>query len=230
MKKLLLLFLSILCLPAFSQPLNLSDWKQPLIEKSVSNEVYTSILNCEKKTPYYVFYNLYPKDLTGSGDRNRSRWATTVPPDIATICGADYAVDKDYKGYIGIYDRGHLAPAGNFKSGQKRTDLTFSFANAAPQDSNLNKGKWSKLEDITERGSAKKYNGVTVITGVIQSKDKYIKNNIGVPDYYYKIILWLDNNGQVNKEVYLARNIKGAIPQQVDIKYLENLSGMDFGL
>lgn len=123
-----------------------------------------------------------------------------------------------------------MAPAGNFKSNQKRTDLTFSFANAAPQDSNLNKGKWSKLEDITERGSAKKYNGVTVITGVIQSKDKYIKNNIGVPDYYYKIILWLDNNGQVNKEVYLARNIKGAIPQQVDIKYLENLSGMDFGL
>jgi endonuclease G, mitochondrial len=152
-----------------------------------------------------------------------------VPADIAAICGSDYAVDKNYDGYKGIYDRGHLAPAGNFKSTQKRTDLTFSFANAAPQNSNFNQTGWRILEEKTERGNAKKYNGITVITGVIQSKDKYIKNNIGVPDYYYKIILWLDNSGQINKEVYLAQNIKGAVPKPFDIKYLENLSGMDFG-
>lgn len=63
MKKILLLFLSVLCLPAFSQPLNLCDWKQPLIKKSVSNEVYTSVLNCEKKTPYYVFIIYLQKTL-----------------------------------------------------------------------------------------------------------------------------------------------------------------------
>lgn len=69
MKKILLLFLGIICLPVFSQPLNLSDWKQPLMDKSVNNQAYTSILNCEKKTPYYVFYNLLPNNFTSNKER-----------------------------------------------------------------------------------------------------------------------------------------------------------------
>lgn len=228
MKKILLLFLSILCLPVFSQPLCLNDWQRPFIEKLVSNLAYTSILNCEKKTPYYVFYNLLPNNFTSNKERPNA-WASVVPADIEKVCGANYATTKDYDGYLNIYDRGHLAPDADFNSNKNLEILTYSFANAAPQNYSLNRGQWLKLEKYTRSVSANN-NGITVITGVIQSKDKYIKNNVGVPDYYYKILLWVDNSGQINKQAFLARNIKGAVPQQVDIKYLENLSGMDFGL
>ncbi len=120
-----------------------------------------------------------------------------------------------------------MAPAGNFNSCQVKKNLSFSFANAAPQNKKLNKSEWKKIEEI-ERNSATAHNGITVITGVIQSQNNYIGNRVGVPDYYYKIILWKDGS-QINKIAYLARNID-TVPEQVDIKYLEHLSGMSFGL
>lgn len=224
MKKILLIFLSIICLPVFSQPLNLTDWQRPYMDKSVSNQAYTSVLNCEKKTPYYVFYNLFPNDFIGNAVR-ATKWPSYVPQDIQKICGANYATTKDY--LKSGYDRGHLAPAANFNSCQTKKYLTFSFANAAPQNKKLNEAEWKKIEEI-ERNSATTNNGITVITGVIQSQNNYIGNNVGVPDYYYKIILWKDEI-QINNVAYLARNVD-SVPEKVDIKYLENLSGINFGL
>lgn len=189
-----------------------------------ANQAYTSVLNCEKKTPYYVFYNLLPSDFIGNAAR-ATKWPSRVPSDIQRICGANYATTNDYTN--SGYDRGHLAPAANFNSSQAKKYLTFSFANAAPQNKKLNEAEWKKIEEI-ERNWATINKGITVITGVIQSQKNYIGNKVEIPDYYYKIILWKEGK-QIHTVAYLARNID-TVPEKIDIKYLEHLSGMNFGL
>lgn len=227
MKKIISTILLLISMPVYAQPLNLSDWKQPMINQSVQYNNYTSVLNCGKKTPYYVFYNLYQSDFGSDNSRRKEKWSGSVPTEIKLICGASYATKKDYT--KSGYDKGHLAPAGDFASNQYNENSTFSFANAAPQNKTLNRGEWEKLERF-ERDSAINHAGITVITGVIQSQNNYIGNNVGVPNYYYKIILWKDN-GEIKYNAYLAQNINcnAEIPQ-VNIKFLENKADFDFGL
>ena len=208
-----------------ADPILLSDWHQPYSENEVLFDNYTSVLNCAKKTPYYVFYDLYPSDFLQGDSKRKNKWPDYVPQNIKNICGSDYAVSKDYSN--SGYDRGHLAPASDFKSIQRKENATFSFANAAPQNKISNRTFWADLEKY-ERKLAIQHNGITVITGVIQSNNKYIGNNVGVPDYFYKIILWKDN-GEIKYTAFLAQNIE-SVPEKIHIEELKKLSGLDFYL
>ena len=225
MKKLFVFLLLLLNLHVNAQPLSLNDWNHPYITKSVRYSNYTAVLNCQKKIPYYVFYNLYQSNFEPAGAKRKNKWKNYVPEEIKAVCGGDYATTRDY--VKSGWDRGHLAPAGDFKANQFNENSTFSFANAAPQNRSLNRGHWDKLENF-ERQSAIQHNGITVITGVIASKENYIGHGVGVPDYFWKIILWKEPSGKINNLAFLASNVP-SIPQQVNIKYLEHLSGFDFG-
>jgi len=227
MKKQLITLLLLISIQVWAEPLTLTDWKQPLINKSVKYVNYTSILNCEKKTPFYVFYNLYESDFEPDKTTRKDRWSSTVSEKIKLICGKNFATIKDYR--KSGYDRGHLSPAADWKANQNKMNQTFSFANAAPQDHILNSQAWKYLEK-NERQLAIEHQGITVITGVIQSKNKYIGRNVGVPDYFYKIILWKEN-GKVKYIAYLSLNDHNNpdIPQ-VDAKLIESKAGVDFGL
>lgn len=131
MIKILLLFLSMLSLPVFSQPLNLTDWQRPYMDKSVSNQAYTSVLNCEKKTPYYVFYNLFPNDFIGNAVR-ATKWPSYVPQDIQRVCGANYATTKDY--LKSGYDRGTRLRLLIFNSCQIKKNLSFSICECSTSE------------------------------------------------------------------------------------------------
>jgi endonuclease G len=209
-------------LPVFAQPVKLSDWSQPYIDKSINNITYTSVLNCNKKTPYYVFYDLYPNDFSDNTAKRKNIWPSRVPNNIKLVCG-DYAITKDYA--KSGYDRGHLAPVSDFDSSQDKENSTFSFANAAPQNKTLNRGEWEQLERY-ERDLAIRHNGITVITGIIQSQNKYIGDHVGVPDYFYKMFLWKEN-GKVQTQTFIAPNTKSK-PQQIDITTLERQAGLSF--
>lgn len=110
---------------------------------------------------------------------------------------------------------------------------TYSFANAAPQEQRFNGGLWKAIENI-ERKLAEEQSGITVITGVIHTgSTDTIKNNISVPVYFYKIVLWKDESGNIHNLAWLAENDKpdkGLKPDAmlVDINTIENISGLDF--
>lgn len=228
------IFTIIFCLLLSSSvralPLNLDEFKQPDSEKAVSFTKYTSILNCEAKTPSYVYYNLMPKDF--AGDKKRKEWwDKDLPKDIKAVCGEDYAINANYK-HAG-YSKGHLDPSDNYDSSIKNMKETFSFANVAPQEQKFNGGLWKQIEN-KERDLSVEQGGVTVITGVVHtgSTDK-IKNDISVPVYFYKIILWKDKAGNIHNISWLAKNDKpdkGLKPNdvEVDIETIENISGLDF--
>lgn len=218
-------FLILNCSIAISEPLKLSEWKQPYLGNEIFFHNYTSVLNCNKKTPYYVYYNLDTHNFSPAVAKRVNRWPNTISVEINNICGYNYATSKDYSN--SGYDRGHLAPAVNFKASQQGEDETFSFANAAPQNPVLNRKYWAQTEKY-ERKMAIEHNGVTIITGIIQSKNKYIKNKVGVPDYFYKIILWKEN-ATIKNIAFIAQNNSNSYPKEINIKDLESLSGLNFG-
>ena len=59
-------------------------------------------------------------------------------------------------------------------------------SNIVSQKSQLNRRYWVKVEKFT-RYLAVKYKQVEVVTGVCDNKG-YIKNKVGIPVYWYKII------------------------------------------
>jgi len=228
-KVVLKLFISInICIFSYlntlADPIALSDWQQPYAENAVFFSNYTSVLNCTKKTPYYVFYDLTLNDFSQNASDRKDKWPYNVPSNIRNICGNNYATSKDYT--RSGFDRGHLAPASDFRSFQNKENETFSFANAAPQNKILNRTTWEQLEKY-ERKLAVEHNGITVITGVIQSNNNYIGNYVGVPDYFYKIIFWKENS-ETKNVAFIAPNT-ASTPKEIDIKELESLAGLNFG-
>jgi len=59
-------------------------------------------------------------------------------------------------------------------------------SNIAPQKPQLNRRYWVKVEKFT-RYLAVKYKKIEVVTGVCGNKG-YIRNKVGIPAYWYKVI------------------------------------------
>lgn len=94
------------------------------------------------------------------------------------------------------YDRGHLAPAADFKGDANAMKESFLTSNVAPQDPQLNRGLWSRLEDST-RDCAKKVGGLYVLTGVTHpSRLKKLRRKSGkahewvaIPNSFWKLVV-----------------------------------------
>lgn len=87
------------------------------------------------------------------------------------------------------YQRGHLAPAEDFRFQQNAIDATFVMSNVAPQKPNLNMGPWKKLEELVRRfacGEGK----VTVITGPVLEPDlPKLASGVTIPNRFFKVVI-----------------------------------------
>ena len=89
------------------------------------------------------------------------------------------------------YDRGHMAPARDCTSEASFRD-SFNLLNIAPQNSDLNRGIWSRFEHFVRgvvlRGAADE---VRVVTGPLFLPTEKINviGDIHVPTHFYKVVL-----------------------------------------
>lgn len=104
------------------------------------------------------------------------------------------------------FDRGHLAPDANFDYDVKAQAKTYTMANIVPQNPTLNRKTWIKAEKY-ERFVASKLKTVTIINLVDYSKSttQIGKNNLSVPNTFYKIIF---NNDKNFKKCFKYENIE----------------------
>lgn len=104
------------------------------------------------------------------------------------------------------FDRGHLAPDANFDYDIKAQAKTYTMANIVPQCPTLNRKTWIKAEKY-ERFVASKLKAVTIINLVDYSKSttQIGKNNLSVPNTFYKIIF---NNDKNFKKCFKYENIE----------------------
>jgi len=120
------------------------------------------------------------------------------------------------------YDRGHLAPSGDFADKAGQAD-SFSLANVVPQDPASNRRLWSHIETSTRR-LARQHGVVYVVTGAIDGPAPLrLRDRVAVPRYLWKAIA-IPNAGAA---AYIARNDGKLLYSVVSIEELARFAGVD---
>ena len=190
----------------------------------IRHDGYTLRYADQYKQPYWVAYPLLAYEITGDADRDREQFKPDPLVENGTALPSDYTKSG--------YDRGHLAPAGDFKFSQRMMRETFFMSNISPQAPQFNRGIWKQLEEQV-RSWAFRDKGLYVITGpVLKPGLETIgkQNEVAVPEYFYKVILYC-NAPQIRMIAFLMKNEESNEPLRefvVPVDEVERMTGLDF--
>ncbi len=199
---------------------------QPVSQKDcqlVHHEGYSLCYAEAYEQPYWVSYRLTSDNIRGAAEREND---FRPDPDVTT----GSAVPEDYRG--SGYDRGHLAPAADFKHSPDRMSESFFMSNMSPQAPDFNRGIWETLESRV-REWVRRDKMYYVVTGPVLKRGlpKIGKRNqVAVPEQYYKIILHL-RSPDARAIAFLMRNEGSEKPLKsfaVSIDQVEKTTGLDF--
>ncbi len=155
----------------------------PSDEIIISHTGYTLSYSEEYEVPYWVAYRLTRENLSSpeSERKDNFRKDDAVPTGSAEL--GDYRKSG--------YDRGHMAPAADFKWSQEAMSDTFYLSNMCPQTHSFNAGIWADMESAV-RSIAYEDEIIYVVTGPVLTDGPYEtigENKVAVPKYFYKVIL-----------------------------------------
>ena len=144
---------------------------------------YTLSYREEYEVPEWVAYELTREEVTTLAVERKDNFREdkTVSTGSATL--------QDYK--KSGYDRGHMAPAADFRWSAEAMDDTFYLSNMCPQTHAFNAGIWSDLESAI-RSMAYEDGSIYVVTGPVLTDGPYDtigENGVAVPSYFYKVVL-----------------------------------------
>lgn len=130
------------------------------------------------------------------------------------------------------YSRGHLIPSADRSYDKALNKETFLMSNMSPQKAKFNGGVWNELENQV-RNWAFDNKRLLVVTGPIldRSVSKYIgKNRVGVPKYFYKVLLDIDKPSQKGIGFILPneKSVEPLSKYMVTIDEVEERTGLDF--
>lgn len=157
----------------------------------------------------------------------KARRSDRFMPDPLVETGSALPSDYARTGY----DRGHLAPAGDFKYNQQLMYESFYMSNMSPQAHAFNTGIWSDIEQKV-RSWSRRYGPLIIVTGPVLKPGLPTigrSTRIAVPGQYYKIVydpdrqkaiaFLIENEGLVN---VLLRDFT------VSVDDVERATGIDF--
>lgn len=154
---------------------------------------YTVMYDTLHSVPYWIAFPLHPIYMD-SGNRT-NEW--TFDP----IIPQRYQPNVVNSGWVsGPYDRGHMLASADRSATRDINRTTFYVSNIVPQNSNMNSGTWSDLENKTRNWALDaKYDTLYVVTGSILYPEDQFKittdidgKEIAVPEYMYKALLKQD--------------------------------------
>lgn len=147
----------------------------------IQHKNYTLRYDTTLKLARWVAYQLTSDELVKTAKRKNN----FKPDPLLQKYSADLL---DYKG--GEYDRGHLAPAGDMTFSVEAMNESFYLTNIAPQNKNLNRGKWNQLEELVRKW-VRNYHNAYIVTGpLVLGKNHFLgKNKIAIPTHFYKTVL-----------------------------------------
>jgi endonuclease G len=141
---------------------------------------------------------------------------------------AEPSLDPDARGELDDYrrsgfDRGHLSPSGDMP-GREQQQQSFSLANIAPQNGELNRGPWAELESRV-RDLAQNSGEVWVVTGVLfegAQVNTTPDGRVMVPTAFWKAVM-VPGKGAV---VFIANNSVGGVIDHVPLQAFRQRSGI----
>jgi endonuclease G, mitochondrial len=216
------LLFSFILIPAtiWSQQLELP--KHSSSDQIISHSAYTLKYDENHEQAAWVAYRLSSSHIIGNVSRTDD-----FRPDHSVKTGS--ASLADFKG--SGYDRGHLAPAADFKWSGTAMSESFYMSNISPQQPSFNRGIWKKLESNV-RTWAKDNGEIYIVTGPVLTGNYPTigSNKVSVPKYYYKVIL--DYREPELKGIgFILPNQKSSNSLQsyaVTIDEVEQRTGIDF--
>lgn len=212
-KLLTIIFLGV-CLCSYSQTFFCSKINGETILK---NKNYLTIsYNKMFNVPNYVGEVLTYNMTIGSAKREESFYKE---PQYTVVKNSDYSGSG--------YDRGHMAPAADYRGSSVGMYETFSICNIAMQSPQLNRNWWLKLENLI-RKQTKYCDKVYVITGTIVANKTSSK--IAVPISFWKAVIGIHNGRKAVSCAWLYNNVdsKQTVEDtKMSIDKLESILGVD---
>ena len=188
----------------------------------IHHDYYSLAYNEEYEQADWVAYELTGKRLNGKRVPRAKRFNSD--PKVKTKS----AVHKDYS-HSG-YTRGHMAPAGDMGFSSDAMKQCFYMSNMSPQLRQCNNGIWKELEE-TVREWARKKGSVYIATGPMfydNGTPTIGKNDVAVPDAFYKIILEKGTDKSVSFIIPNELSNKHLKEYQVSINDVEEQTGINF--
>jgi len=184
---------------------------------------YAIIHRCGVKAPIAVFEHVTPAMINGT---NKRRDDFRPDPQVFPQCQAHLS---DFAGQP--YDRGHMAPAGNFTHTVQAMSESFFLSNMVAQVPNNNRGIWKQLETWERFWVIKGGDFYIISGGIFAPGHKVIGNGVGVPTHLYKVII--DKNTKI-VTAYLMPNaplpVEDLPKYQSTMTAVEQATGMKFNL
>ena len=135
---------------------------------------------------------------------------------------------NDYKS--SGYTRGHMAPAMDMRWDKQAMNDCFYMTNICPQDEKLNNAHWRTLEEKVHAW-ARRDGRLIVLTGpIVSARPAYVgpKNDIAVPDAFYKVI-YAPRQNRAIAFIYKNQPCPGGLERYaVSIDEVERRTGIDF--
>ncbi len=207
----------------YDEELTIAQTDNGIKSQIVRHTGYTLSYNNDTRNANWVGYELTDEEVAGVVERGEN-----FTPD-PLVMGVQ-AVDDDYK--KSGWDRGHLAPAADMKWSRRAMDESFYLSNVSPQNKQLNRGTWKKLEELC-RDKAELYGKVTIVTGPVfygKKKRSIGKNKVLIPDAFFKVLL-SDYRGTCRTIGFLCENTagkKGLKECARSVDEIEKIARIDF--
>lgn len=188
------------------------------------------------------------------GPEAREKWYDDNRIDTEEVCHDDLYLDPEMK----IFQRGHLVKRtdpswGTEAKAKKGQADTFHFTNCAPQHAlfNPNANKWAGIENWITNTSDNDDVRISVFSGPVFESDDPEVSGFLIPKAYWKVVCWIEE-GQlksaglladqsdlllqsgVGPEAMSGKENLSDVPSKLKefkcaIKYLEKITGLDFG-
>jgi len=190
---LLALFVLVIILLSFCNPVNASSFSNA----SLCNDRYLGISENQTgyvlggdyivgydetiKSPIWVAYSVDRHNLRKLVGRSSSFRSDSRLLKKHRIYSSTYIKSG--------YDRGHMAPAMNFRYSKTAEHASFVMSNVVPQLPGVNRGIWKTVE-LRVREHVRSIGDLIVIDGPIYSMHVHLTNNhLRIPVAFYKIII-----------------------------------------
>ena len=186
----------------------------------IPHTYYTLSYSNTDRQAEFAYYFLSTASINGTQDRTDD---FRIDPTVKS----NPVSSNSYQG--SGFDRGHLAPAADFKLNQTAMSETFFMSNMSPMTPSFNRGIWSNLEDKV-RENALSLGGVYVVTGpVLTNNCGTIGGGISVPCSFYKIIFKEGSNPKMIG--FLLSNTGSSLPLKnfiAPVDQIQKLTNLDF--
>ncbi len=200
---------------------------------------YTVAYDGRTKTALWVYEELTRDSVRGNVRRDEMQFSQD--PDIPSLIQPSLL---DYKG-SGFDREGTWSPFADHRASEAAAEETFYLSNISPQNPQLNRGFWAKLERHV-RNLTNEYDRVRVVTGPLylpeeQSDGKWVVtyevigddgNGVAVPTHFFKVVT-AEKRGIKRQWVYIVPNRsieRGVLLSdfEVTIDKIERASGIIF--